>query len=92
MRERENDKFIVTEWDKKRQNKKKRTGQIKSNVKVESSGKMKRQLIWPLMWLNRSVVIINVMLQFIYIYIYIQGWVQVTSNVTLSNITPINIF
>ena len=42
MRERENDKFIVTEWDKKRQNKKKRTGQIKSNIKVESSGKMKR--------------------------------------------------
>ena len=24
--DRENDKFIVTEWDKKRQNKKKRTG------------------------------------------------------------------
>ena len=42
MRERENDKFIVTEWDKKSQNKKKRTGQMKSDIKVESSGKIQK--------------------------------------------------
>ena len=29
---------------------------------------------------------------FIYIYIYIEGWVQVTPGVTLSDITPLNIF
>ena len=28
---------------------------------------------------------------YIYIYIYM-GWVQVTSGVTLSNVTPLNIF
>ena len=42
MRERKNDKFIVTEWDKKSQNKKKRTGQMKSDIKVESSGKIQK--------------------------------------------------
>ena len=29
---------------------------------------------------------------YIYIYIYICGWVQVTPSVTLSNVTPPNIF
>ena len=54
--------------------------------------KRKKIITWTLMWLNQSVITINDILQFIYIYIYIYGWVQVTPSVTLSNVTPLNIF
>ena len=40
-------------------------------IKEETESVGNKWMTWPLMWLNRSVVIINATLQLLYIYIYI---------------------
>ena len=48
---------------------------------MRSRGNYKTAINWPLY------------MSFVHLYIYIyMGWVQVTPGITLSNVTPLNIF
>ena len=45
--------------------------------KKKKKRKLVRSMMWPLMWLNKSVATINATLQFLDIYIYIYIYIDI---------------